>query len=121
MNKWEVADTLKAKFVPMFREYFAKLESITEDQVDKLYENGRQGELAIDLTDSGINPYQLQKLLEEEFGYEYLDMDHNGWEMDFWIYMRRKNKMERFSICNDMVIGGSGITFTMSLEPYGLE
>ena len=121
MNKWEVTDELKTKFVPMLREYFAKLENLTEEQVDELYENGKQKELAIDLTDAGINPYQLRELLKDEFGYEYLDMDRNGWEMDFWIYMRRKDKVNRDSICNDMVIGGSGITFTMSLEPYGLE
>ena len=120
MNKWEVTDELKAKFVPILCDYFARLESLTEEQIDELYEKGRATELAIDLTDVGINPYQLRSLLESEFGYKHSYSDHNGWEMDFWIHMRRKEE-KHDSICNNMVIGGTGITFTLTLEPYGLE
>lgn len=112
MNKWQVTDEIKAKFIPMLKEYFGKVESLTEEQSD----NVQEGDLALELTDVGINPYQLRVLLEEEFGYERTDSDRNGWELDFWIYMRRTDGKTFPSGCQNMVISGCGMTFTLVLD-----
>lgn len=60
----------------------------------------------LDLTDCGINPYQLESFLEE-LGFEKYDWDSNGWEMDYWIYFRRNG----FKIH----ISGTGIIHELKL------
>ena len=60
----------------------------------------------LDLTDCGVNPYQLKNFLKE-LGFEEYDWDRNGWEMDYWIYFRRNG----FKIH----ISGTGIIHELKL------
>lgn len=110
MNRWTLTDEVKEKFQPILKEYFNKVENLTYEQID----NMTNEELGIDFSDQGINPYQLRTLLEE-FGYEREDQEDNGWELDFWIYMRREDNKQFNSGCEKLVIAGCGMTFELKL------
>ena len=65
MNRWNLTDEIKTKFKPILKEYFNKVENLTVEQVEHMSNE----ELGLDLSDKGINPYQLVTLLKD-FGYE---------------------------------------------------
>jgi len=110
MNRWNVTDEIREKFKPILAEYLNKVENLTAEQVDSM----ENEELGIDFSDSGINPYQLETLLEE-FGYEVNDRDDNGWERDFWIHMNRTDGKTFDSYCENLVIDVCGMTFELKL------
>ena len=64
------------------------------------------------LSDTELNPFTLQKILERNFGFEEDYRDDNGWEMDFWIYLSRDTDGLTKRVC----VSGSGITFELNLE-----
>ena len=72
-------------------------------------------ELGVDFYQSGLCPYHL-RLLMEELGYEVINSDDNGWELDFWIDMKRKDEKVFPSGCERMVIRGCGMTFELVLH-----
>lgn len=51
----------------------------------------------------------------EEFGYKDTNMDRNGWELDFWIYMKRADNKTFASTCENLVIAGCGMTFELKI------
>lgn len=110
MNRWLLTDEIRAKINPILAEYFNKVENATVEQL----ENMSSEELGINFTDNGINPYQLETLLEE-FGYEVEDRDRNGWELDFWIHMKRTDGKTFVSGCEHLVVAGCGMTFELTL------
>lgn len=110
MNRWKLADELREKFKPLLTEYLNKVENLTVEQIEKMTNE----ELGLELSDKGINPYQLQILLEE-LGYEENEFDTNGWQMDFWINMKRKDGKHFESHCENLVIAGCGMTFELKL------
>ena len=110
MNRWLLTDEIRAKIKPILTEYFNKVENATVEQ----FENMSNEELEIDLFGKGINPYQLETLLEE-FGYEEEYRDRNGWELDFWIHMKRTDGKTFVSGCENLVIAGCGMTFELKL------
>lgn len=110
MNRWTLTDELRDKFEPVLNEYFDKIENFSDEEVEKInYE-----ELTIDFSDKGINPWQLKTLLEE-FGYEEVELDNNGWQLDFWISMTRRDSKRFNSTCENIVIEGCGMTFELKL------
>lgn len=119
MSGWVITEEEREKFLPIIKEYMDKLESLTEEQIDELYEKNREDELVLDLSNTGINPYMLRKIMEEDFGYEYMGSDQNGWEMDFWINLDRKEGRNFPSGCSSMVIEGCGMIFRLHLFPRG--
>ena len=116
MNRWILTDEIRAKFNPVLKEYFNKVENLTVEQV----ENMSNEDMGIDLSDTGINPSQLVDLLEE-FGYEETDRDDNGWELDFWIYMKRKDEKSFESTCERLVVAGCGMTFELKIWINGMD
>lgn len=110
MNRWILTDEIRNKIKPLLVEWFEFVENITDEQLDSIYST----ELEINLSDKGINPYQLEKLLEE-FGYEMTDRDRNGWEQDFWTYMSRKDEKHFASGCENIVIECCGMTFELKI------
>ena len=110
MNRWLLTDEIRENIKPILTEYFDKVENVTVEQ----FENMSNEELGIDLSDKGINPYQLEILLEE-FGYEVEDRDRNGWELDFWIRMKRTDGKTFVSTCENLVIAGCGMTFELKI------
>lgn len=110
MNRWTLTNEIREKIKPLLVEYFNKIENVTAEQM----ENMTNEDLGIDLSDKGINPWQLVNLLEE-FGYERNDMDHNGWELDFWIHMNRTDGRTFESNCENIVVAGCGITFELKI------
>ena len=111
MNRWILTDEIRNKIKPLLVEYFNKVENVTSEQV----ENMSNEELGINLSDRGINPYQLWKLLEEEFNYKKVNIDKNGWELDFWIDMKRTDGKFFDSGCEHLVISGCGMTFELKI------
>ena len=110
MNRWLLTDEIRNNIKPLLTEYFNKVENVTYEQIEKMSNE----ELGIDLSDKGINPHQLILLLEE-FGYKREDQDDNGWELDFWIYMRRIGGEFFDSGCEKLVVRGCGMTFELKI------
>lgn len=99
MGVWEVTESQRDVFLPELKEFIAKLDA---------RENPEET-ISINLTDRGINPYQVWLLLEE-LGYDEEHLDDNGWERDFWIDFRKEGKEVIHMHC-------TGITFQLKL--YG--
>lgn len=116
MNRWHLTDEIRDKIKPLLVEYFDKVENVTAEQVEHMSNE----ELGIDLSDKGINPSQLEDLLKE-FGYEVKHRDDNGWELDFWIYMKRTDGKYFDSNCENLVIAGCGMTFELKIYIYGMD
>lgn len=116
MNRWHLTDEIREKIKPLLVEYFNKVENVTAEQVEHMSNE----ELGIDLSDKGINPYQLISLLEE-FGYKKENQEDNGWELDFWIYMKRIDGKTFDSTCENLVIAGCGMTFELKIYIYDMD
>lgn len=110
MNRWKLTDEIRNKIKPLLAEYLKKVETLTVDIIEIMPNE----HLGIDLSDKGINPSQLVELLEE-FGYEEIDRSDNGWELDFWITMRRKDGKCFESTCEELIINGCGMTFELKI------
>lgn len=95
MNKWQLTDEVKVKFMPIVQNYINKIEA-----------EEFEGEELI-LTDTELNPYMLWKLLEE-LGYKKTEFEDNGWQMDFWITFTKQG-------FQTLTIAGTGITFELNL------
>ena len=100
MNRWDLTDEIRNGIGVKIKDWLNDIET----NFDFLQEKKNCAEL--DLTDCGINPYQLESFLEE-LGFEDYDSDKNGWEMDYWIYFRRNG----FKIH----ISGTGIIHELKL------
>lgn len=116
MNRWNLTEEIREKIKPILQQYFDKVENITAEEFEDMSEK----ELGIDLSDTGINPYQLVKLLEE-FGYEETNRNDNGWELDFWIDMKRKDDKTFISGCEHLTIAGCGMTFELKIWINGMD
>lgn len=95
MSKWALTDDMRKKFIPIIQEFINKVEAV--EFPDE----------SLELTDTELNPYTLGLLLEE-FGYEKVDIDENGWQMDFWITFEKEGY-------KTLTIEGTGITFEFKL------
>lgn len=104
MNRWKLTEEIKDTIKPLVREWLDKVESVE-----------CANEIALDLSGMNINPSQLEELMEG-FGYEKTSMERNGWEMDFWIYMNRTDCKRFESGCENIVISGCGMTFSLMLS-----
>ena len=71
-------------------------------------------EFTLNFSDTKLVPFTLMKLLEE-FGYENVEFNDNGWELDFWIYASREN-VTFPSTCEKLCIHGCGMTFELNLS-----
>lgn len=95
-SRWEATKELKEKYTLVLKEFINKVE-LVEDELPE-----------IDLSDSGLSPYTLQKMLED-MGYEETNTETNGWQWDFWITMEKDGY-------KPLWIMGTGITFTLVLS-----
>ena len=110
MSGWNLTSEVRNKFVPIVKEYLHKVEMATEEQIENMF----QKELEIDFSGTEISPVQLVKLLKD-LGYKETRRDDNGWEMDFWIYMERKDGKHFDSGCEKLVVSGCGMTFELKV------
>lgn len=82
MNRWDLTDEIRNGIGVKIENWLDYVETnFYILQEEKNYEE-------LDLTDCGINPYQLCEFLKE-LGFERYNWDDNGWKMDYWIYFRR--------------------------------
>lgn len=108
MNRWKLTDELRKEYKP-----------IVESFIDDVERNDPDGELIErDFTDTKLNPSTLGYLIEE-LGYERVNQDDNGWELDFWIYYHKNGY-------KPIQIKGCGMTFELILceddtDHYELE
>lgn len=101
MNRYQLNEKVKELYLPIIKEHINKIENLNlEEEIPY--------DVELDLSDSPLNPYTLWEMLEE-LGYERVDQDKNGWQMDFWIYFKKEN-------CENLVVRGCGITFELILS-----
>jgi hypothetical protein len=98
MNAYKLTDEVEKKHKSKIMEYISNLEKNSSGE-------------ELELTQTELNPYTLGTLLEN-LGYKKMDIDTNGWEMDFWITYSKEG-------FHDLVIAGTGINFELKL--YGRE
>ena len=108
-NRWLLTDEIREKITPFVKQFLDKLDTLSEDEIWELADE--YDCVSIDLSDMGINPYQLWKLLEEDFGYTKHVLDTNGWELDFWLRMTNPEKTGK----NQLLIQGCGMTAELKL------
>ena len=108
MSRWEVTKEVEDKYVDIIGKFLNEVDSKTPEDIEAMKDDS----FVLPLSDTELNPYTLQKILELDFGFEYDDMDTNGWEMDFWIDLHRDTEGLTKRVC----ISGEGITFTLNLE-----
>ena len=97
MNRYELTNEIREEYLPIVQELIKQIE-----------ESDNAEEICKDFSDTRLNPYTLEKLLEE-LGYENNEMDTNGWQMDFWIYFTKDG-------CKTLCLSGTGITFELKLS-----
>lgn len=77
MSRWTLINEVKEKYLPIVKEHINKIKNYNLEETDRY-------DVKLDLSDTELNPYTLGELLKE-LGYEKVNVDKNGWEMDFWI------------------------------------
>lgn len=110
MNRYTLTDELRNEFKPKIQEFLNKMENLTGEQIEHMSNE----DFMISFSDTKLNPYILEQILIE-MGYEEIDFDKNGWQMDFWINMRRKDNKTFDSTCERLCISGCGMTFELNL------
>ena len=101
-NRYQLSDEVRQKYIPIIREHIVAIKNCNLEEKSRY-------EISLDLSDTELNPYTLGTLLEEEFGYEQDNQDDNGWQLDFWIYYKKKSEPT-------LLIQGTGITFELNLR-----
>lgn len=101
VNRWILTDAVRDKYKQSVQDFINDLEAVDIEEATDFLEK--------DFSDTELNPATLEELLEKEFGYEVDERDDNGWELDFWITMR-KSGYRPISIC------GCGMTFELKLS-----
>lgn len=101
MSRWILKNEVKEKYLPIVKEHINKIENYNLEEMDRY-------DVELDLSDTELNPYTLGELLKE-LGYEKVDVDRNGWEMDFWIKYKKSG-------CLPIQVRGTGITFELFLS-----
>lgn len=81
MGEWELTRELRDIVKPMVEEYIKWLENKSPEENDE----------GLKLSHTGINPIQLEQLLEE-MGYEESALDTNGWDYQYWWYVFNSEK-----------------------------
>ena len=110
MNRWTLTNELRNEFKPKIQEFLNKMENLTDEQIEQMPNE----DFMISFSDTKLNPYVLEQILKE-MGYEQESFDKNGWEMDFWTRMRRKDGKTFPSMCELLCIQGCGMTFELNL------
>lgn len=101
-NRYQLNDSVRKKYIPIIKKHIDNIANCN-------LEDKSRNEIALDLSDTELNPYTIGIILESDFGYEEEDTNMNGWEMDFWIYYTKKGMP-------DLCIQGCGITFELVLR-----
>jgi hypothetical protein len=99
MSRWELTEEVRLKYTPVVEEFIKQVEL-------SKYSDG-ENRLEKDFSDTELNPYTLVKLLET-LGYEEIDQDSNGWQLDFWITMKKDRHKSLYVL-------GTGMTFELKL------
>lgn len=100
MNRWELSEDVKEKHTLVVQEFINQVE-LNKPQNDSDL-------LEINLSDTELNPFTLQKLLES-LGYQETDHHNEGWQLEYRITMQKDG-------FKSLDINGSGITFELKLS-----
>lgn len=109
VNRWKLAKDVKEKYKPIVQEFLTKMENIKSEEIEDM--NG--DEFTLELSDTKLNPNTLLELMRE-FGYGNEEFDNNGWELDYWINIRKSGRYD--STSERLCIHGCGMTFELSLS-----
>ena len=108
MSRFDLTEEVEAKYIPIIGKFFDEIASKTTEYLE-------DDAFVLPLSDTELNPYTLQKILETDFGYKVDSTDTNGWEMDFWVNLLKDNVED---LTNSICIEGQGITFELNLKVY---
>ena len=112
MSRYDIDEKVRNKYVAIIGKFFNEVDSKTTKDIESMENDS----FVLPLSDTELNPYTPQTILELEldFGFKYddMDMDTNGREMDFWIYLYRETEGLTHKVC----IQGTGITFELNLK-----
>ena len=111
MSRFDLTEEVRAKYIPVISKFFDEIASKTTEDLEAMEDD----DFVLPLSDTELNPYTLQKILETDFGYEVDCADTNGWEMDFWVNLLKDNVED---LTNSICIEGQGITFELNLKVY---
>lgn len=110
MNRWKLTEEVKNKYKPIIAEFLNKMRVLTVEEIEKMDNK----EFTLHLSDTKLRPYTLLELMKD-FGYENVEFNDNGWELDFWISIQN-NAEEYNSTCEKLCIHGCGMTFELNLS-----
>lgn len=102
-DRWILEEEVKNEYIESIQNYLNKADEAIKKGI-------KRSNLMPDLnlSDTKLNPYTLGLLLTD-LGYEEVEVDYNGWELDFWIkYSKRRH--------SSVTITGTGITFELKLS-----
>ena len=111
MSRFDLTEEVEAKYIPVISKFFDEIASKTTEDLEAMEDEA----FVLPLSDTELNPYTLKRILETYFKYEDDNMDTNGWEMDFWIYLRRDDTE---GLTKSVCIEGQGVTFELNLKVY---
>lgn len=100
MSRYDLKPETKEKYLPIIQQFIKELEEYPGSSYDK----------KMNLSDTELNPYTLSVILKD-LGYEVLDLDRNGWEVDFWWYFRKPG-------CKSVQITGTAMIFEMFIQGW---
>lgn len=110
MNRWELSKEVKEEYKPIIKDFLKKMEKLTNDEIG----NMEKENFTLHLSDTKLRPHTLLELMRE-FGYGDEEFDSNGWELDFWIRIKKEGKSYP-STCENLCIHGCGMTFELNLS-----
>lgn len=110
MSRYDIDEKVRNKYVAIIGKFFNEVDPKTTKDIESMENDS----FVLPLSDTELNPYTLQTILELEldFGFKDSDMDRNGCDMDFWIYLYRETEGLTHKVC----IQGTGITFELNLK-----
>ena len=108
MSRQKVTKEVEDKYIDIIGKFLNEVDSKTAKDIEAMEDDS----FVLPLSDTELNPFTLQKILEQNFGFEQDNRDDNGWEMDFWIDLHRDTDGLTKRVC----ISGEGITFALNLE-----
>lgn len=102
MNKYNLPDSLVEHYKKLFEGFIDELKAAqASNEPPEIH--------SLDLREEGITPTQAINILEDEFGYEMVEMNAKGLELDFWVSMVHQD-------LPNILVAGTGMTFEFELR-----
>ena len=110
-NRWQPEPYIIKEYTRKVKKYLGMIEKIISN-------NGEIEDefLEVDYSDTKLNPHSLGIILES-LGYELVDSDSSGWQLDYSMVYVRKEPLG--NIVDALEITGTAILFELILKIIG--